>query len=122
MKVTPENKVKQSVRELLAEYAVYEAKDSLYVTPAWKGWYFMPVPMGVGIAGIHDFIGHYKGKFFSIEAKAPGRRKEENRGCSAHQEAHRVAILTSGAASFVVDGEDDLRTVEAWLRSVDAHI
>ncbi len=33
-------------------------------------WWFMPSMMGYGRKGIPDFIGCYKGAFFSIEAKA----------------------------------------------------
>ena len=56
---TPEGSVKLKIKNYL---------DGL--APAL--WYFMPVNNGYGIKGVPDFVGCYKGRFFTIEAKAPG--------------------------------------------------
>lgn len=53
--MTPEGKIKQEVKKLLAEFNV---------------WYYMPVQTGYGVSGIPDFIGCCNGKFFAIECKA----------------------------------------------------
>ena len=54
---TPEGQIKDKVKAYLKEK---------------RAWYFMPVPSGYGIPTL-DFIGCYKGKFFAIETKAPGK-------------------------------------------------
>jgi len=56
----PEAVVKAKVRRLLNEYG-----DELYS--------YWPVPSGFGRTTI-DCLGCYRGRFFSIEAKAPGRK------------------------------------------------
>jgi len=55
---TPEGKLKDKVKAYLKEKGAY---------------YTMPVPSGYGMPML-DFVGCYKGKFFSIETKAPGKR------------------------------------------------
>lgn len=60
--MTPEGKVKQDVKDYLKSLG----EDC---------WYYMPVPMGYGKKGLPDIIGCYRGLFFSIECKAPGKIK-----------------------------------------------
>lgn len=57
--MTPEGRVKDDILQFLNSLG----------TDCWQ---FKPVSMGYGRSGIPDFIGCYKGKFFSIEAKCPG--------------------------------------------------
>lgn len=59
--MTPEGKLKKYIDEKLKELA-----------PAV--WYFKPVSNGMGVHGIPDFIGSYRGRFFAIETKAPGKK------------------------------------------------
>lgn len=117
MATTPEGRVKDAVKALLAEYLVLPASKAGAFPETAQGWYFMPVPTGHGVSGVHDFVGHHAGRFFTIETKAPGRRGEKNRGLSPAQELQRVSIDISGAATFVIDGEDDdMYALEAWLK------
>lgn len=55
---TPEGKLKAKVKAFLKERGAY---------------FFMPVPSGYGTPTL-DFIGCYKGRFFAIETKAPGKK------------------------------------------------
>lgn len=55
---TPENKVKAKVKALLKEFSCYQ---------------FWPVQTGYGAATL-DCIGCHKGRYFSIETKAPGKK------------------------------------------------
>jgi hypothetical protein len=114
--MTPEGKVKDLIKTLFDSYNIRPASKAAAFPPDAEGWYYMPVPSGYGVAGIHDFIGHYRGRFFSIEAKAPGRRKEKLRGCSPHQQHQKNAINASGALALVVDGVEDLEIFETWLK------
>lgn len=58
MAMTPEARVKKSVREFL---------DAFSVDPVW---YFNPFMAGYGRTGVPDFVGCIDGKFFAIECKA----------------------------------------------------
>jgi len=60
---TPENLVKAKTRQVLAEY------DGLYTH-----W---PVPAGFGKRTI-DCLACYRGRFFGIETKAPGKKPTLN--------------------------------------------
>lgn len=108
---TKEGLVKKAVKKLLAEFNIQEAKDA-GKRGDYEGWYFMPGGNGRGVSGIPDFVGHYKGLFFSIETKAPG---EEPEGFQALQ---IKAIKESGGKVFVVDDEQSLLIVQSWFRMV----
>ena len=109
--MTPEGLVKKSVRALLTEFNIQEAKDAGR-TGTFEGWYFWAASNGRGVKGIPDAIGFYKGLFFGIEVKAPG---EEPEGFQALQ---IKSIRESGGMVFVVDGPDDLARVRAWFTKV----
>lgn len=117
MATTPEGRVKDAVKALLHTHGILPASKAGAFPETTQGWYFMPVPTGHGVAGIHDFVGHHKGRFFTVEAKAPGRRGEKFHGLSPAQELQRLSIEISGAKVFVVDG--DLSELEAWLNRSD---
>lgn len=57
---TPEGRIKKKVVALFRELDV---------------WYFMPMPMGYGKAGIPDFIACIDGFFISVECKADKTKK-----------------------------------------------
>lgn len=54
---TPEGALKDKVKVFLKERGAY---------------FFMPVQTGYGVSSL-DFIGCYKGRFFAIETKGPGK-------------------------------------------------
>jgi len=69
-------------------------------------YYEMPVPGGYGKSGL-DYFGCYKGKFFSVETKAPGKKPTER------QQLTIAAITRAGGAVFVIDG--DTTQLKEWL-------
>lgn len=84
--MTPEGKVKARVCAWLKEQGV---------------WYFMPVQMGMGRAGIPDIIACVKGQFVAIECKA-------GKGVTtALQDRELASIRTSGGLSFIVSDDED---------------
>ena len=109
MRATAESKTKKLVRELLLQYDIQPASNAGAFTTA-AGWYFMPVPWGV--RGIPDFVGHYHGLFFGIEAKAPSELP------TGFQLLQLEALRLSGGAVFVVDGVESLKNVQLWLAQV----
>ena len=57
--MTPERKVKEKVRKVLADLNAY---------------YAMPIGTGYGNAGVPDFLVCYEGRFIGIECKAQGNK------------------------------------------------
>lgn len=90
--MTPEGKVKEKISALLKKHGCY---------------YEMPVPTGFGKSGL-DYTGCSKGRFFAVEAKAPGKKP------TPRQELTIQSILKAGGAVFVVDG--GLSELEEWLK------
>ena len=68
-------------------------------------WFFRPMNMGYGKAGIPDFIVCRHGQFVALEVKA-GRDTVRPR-----QAAEMAAITTAGGAALVVRELDDVKRV-----------
>ena len=85
---TPEGKIKDQVKAFLKERGA---------------WFFMPVPTGYGTPTL-DFIGCYKGRFFAIETKAPGKKPTARQGATiaALRQAHAIAIWGE-SAEWIID-------------------
>ena len=108
--MTPEGRVKDQVKKLLATYGIQPASKAGTFESA-SGWYYMPVQSGYGVR-VLDFIGHYLGIFWSIETKKFG-------GTPVGFQALQIsAIRSSGGAVFVVDGPETLREFENWLKNI----
>ena len=83
MAMTPEAKVKSDVQRYLHEKGFIRAGSAPKSWPdPVQGWYFMPSQNGRGVTGIPDFVGCYKGRFFSrwrprrrVSATAPTRTR-----------------------------------------------
>ena len=112
--VTPEGKVKKLVVDLLAEFNIVNAKDAGRELKS-DGWYFCPGQNGYGVKGIPDFVGHYLGRFFSVETKAPDKIP------TGFQELQIAEILRSGGAVFVVDGPEGVEEVRKFFLGVARH-
>lgn len=96
MATTPEGRVKLKVRDLLADYA---------------GMYsYWPVPSGYGKTSL-DILGCYRGRFFSVETKAPGKKP------TLRQTMEIQDIEAAMGKSFVIAGVDDPTLIELkiWL-------
>ena len=96
--MNPEGKIKHLIKKVLDP-----RKPDLY--------YDMPVPTGFGKSML-DFVGCYYGRYFAIEAKAPGKQPTER------QEGTRDDMLKAGGAVFVIDGETGCEALGAWLDAV----
>lgn len=93
--MTPEGKVKKQVKALLSTY-----KD------LYQEW---PVPGGYGKSGL-DAHCCYRGRYFAIETKAPGKK------LTPRQELAAAYINQAGGAVFVIDGSTEkLAELKAWL-------
>ena len=109
--VTPEGKVKKLVAALLAEFNIVNAKDAGRELKS-NGWYFCPGQNGYGVKGIPDFVGHYLGRFFAVETKAPGKIPTGFQGLQVAE------ILRSGGVVFVVDGPEGVEEVRKFFQAI----
>jgi hypothetical protein len=103
-RTTPEGVVKDMVEGYLQQrLKLIPASKASEVTYENNGWYYMPVQNGMGVSGIPDFLGHYKGFFFAIETKKNATEKPTPR-----QDDQLHAIDRTGAVSYVVGDEDKM--------------
>lgn len=111
MSKTPEGEVKDMIKQRLALLGAHPAGSKEWETGKATSWYYMPVQNGMGVSSIPDFIGCLEGRFWSIEAKAPGKEPTPN-------QAQRLReISQSGGRAWVVTCEDDMLPVCSWFRS-----
>ena len=77
-------------------------------------WYFSPLMGGFGNSGVPDRIGIYKGNFFGIEVKRPGKEKEP----TPLQWRRMREIEEHGGKAFWGTAEKVCTEMEAWVRSL----
>jgi hypothetical protein len=95
--MTPEGYVKAKVKKVLKPYI-----DSGVLYGDW------PVPSGYGKSGL-DFHGCINGWYFAVETKKPGGKP------TALQDVTIERIMRAGGSVFVIDGQEDLAMLDAWL-------
>ena len=86
------------------------------------GYFHFPVPAnGLGRNGVSDRIVVIRpsGMILTIEAKRPGRRGEQYRGCSRNQFSFIKSIACAGGIGWVVDSQEDLDDLQAVITGVD---
>ncbi len=94
MASTPEGKVKTKVKDVLNRYDAY---------------YFMPVQIGLGAAGLDFHCMARGGRAFFIETKAPGKKPTE-------RQMELIAMLTKkGGKVFIIYDDVTLRELTDWL-------
>lgn len=100
---TPEARIKDDVKKALAAAGIHPFTDiGTGKVPSANGTYYMPVAGPYSVHGVHDFVGCWLGRFFSIETKAPNNPDDE----TVHQGYFRVAVTNTGgiALTGVRDG------------------
>ena len=91
--MTPEGKVKEAVRSLLATHGAY--------------WH-CPVQNGMGAPTL-DFVGCHRGRYFAVETKADGKRM------TARQKDTAAKVDAAGGVVFEVVGVSGLGALVHWL-------
>lgn len=112
MAQTPEGKVKAAVKKRLVEYGLVHLSKIEDVPEDIEGFFFMPVAGPYSVHGIHDFVGCWRGVFFSIETKAPDNPDDH----TAAQERFLVAVTRSGGVAFT--GVRDASVIDALAREI----
>jgi hypothetical protein len=103
MGTTPEGKVKAKLRKLLKNYP-----------DAYAYW---PVPTGFGKTTL-DVLGCYRGRFFEIETKAPGKKP------TLRQQFELESIGRAMGKTFVITGTDSpvFDELRQWLDELTATV
>lgn len=99
--MTPEGKVKDAIKKYLIAKGVWFAGKS--APPVVTGWMYMPLAGPMGVSGIPDFVGIYKGRPFYVEAKAPGGR------CTDIQLLRHKEIRLAGGVVIVASSIEELQ-------------
>lgn len=94
--MTPEGKVKDKIKAVFKRCGVY---------------YHMPVQNGMGEPTL-DFVACVNGRFFAVEAKAPGKKP------SQRQQITMDKMASSGAYVFMVSNDEELAVLEATIQLV----
>jgi hypothetical protein len=110
--MTPEGRVKKDIKAWLDARGFWRAGNERR-PPDVRGWYYMPVPMGMGVSGIPDFMGVVRRKLgavpFSIEAKAPGNKP------TPQQSDRHMEIRAAGGFVLVIDDVSQLAEWESYF-------
>ena len=93
--MTPEGKVKKTVKEFLISLG-FQPAAAKPIKGKVVGWFYMPVSNGMGIHGIPDFVCVYKGLAFYIEVKA-----DEKSEPTANQLLRHKEIRAAGGMCIV---------------------
>ena len=109
---TPEREVKDAIKALLALHKIYPSSKAGAFPEDAQGWYYFAVQGIMSVKGVPDIIGHYRGVFFAVEAKALGKKP------TGFQALQIAAIKQSGGFVCVVDGPESLKLFETWLKSI----
>jgi hypothetical protein len=96
MGTTPEGAVKRKLRKLLADY------PDVYT--------YWPVPTGFGKTTL-DVLGCYRGRFFEVETKAPGKKP------TLRQQVELETIARAMGKTFVITGTDSpvFEELRQWM-------
>lgn len=111
-KQTPEGVVKAIIKDTLHEWGIAPAGKEREYTGRQTGWYYTPMNNGMGVGGIPDFVGCYKGHFFAIEAKAPSGKPTER------QLQRKYGIMNGGGKYFLIDGAAGYLELQSWFGSL----
>lgn len=95
---TPEHKVKEKIKKILKQRGAF---------------YFMPAGTPFGTAGVSDFVGCYRGRFFSIEAKAGDNKP------TGLQLKFMVQVQQVGGISIWVNEENAEAGVNLLLNEIE---
>jgi hypothetical protein len=90
--MTPEGRVKNQVRKRLEHHGLVIHTKAQHGRGDLVGSFFMPVAGPFSVHGIHDFVGCWRGVFFSIETKAPDNPDDH----TAAQGGFQVAFTRAG--------------------------
>lgn len=108
MASTPEGKVKDKVKRLLARFCDENKSVTLFSGRLYAHW---PVMNGMGSPTL-DCIACYYGKYIAIETKVEGK------ALTPRQEQTKAQIEAAGGLVFVVKNDADIERLEQALNLI----
>lgn len=105
--MTPEGKVKDKVKKLLAPYVRSK-----------KLWYFMPAASQFGRAGTPDFVGCYQGAMFAVETKAGTGNilwAATGKGKPTDLQWACMNAMDDAGVTVLVINEDNIDELQGWI-------
>ena len=99
--MTPEGKVKERVKRMLAKFT-FDSDGKKVMDTFW------PVPNGMGASHLDCIICFY-GRYIAIETKAPGKKP------TPRQENRITSVADAGGAALVIDGDEGLAVLYTVL-------
>lgn len=100
--MTPEGKVKERVKKMLAGFSVDPTSGQKVMDVFW------PVPNGMGASHL-DCIVCFYGRYIAIETKAPGKKP------TPRQELRINSVAAAGGCVLVIDGDEGLAVLYTVL-------
>lgn len=107
-----ESTVKAAVRKRLEYYGLRSVTKAPDHPNPIEGFFFMPHAGPGSVHGIHDFVGCWRGIFFSLETKAPSNPHD----ATEPQRAFQAAVTKAGGLSYV--GVRDASVVDELARRI----
>lgn len=104
--------VKKDVKEWLIAHRIYDTR-AMASLPHPRGFFWMPVPGGMGISGVSDFLICFQGKLIVPEAKAENKPAKP----SPDQRIFLENIRLTGGIGFVFNSLKMF--VDIWIKEVD---
>ena len=92
--------------------AAVKVKIKGYLLTLKHCWFYFPAAHGYGVNGVPDIVGCYRGVFFAVEVKAPGRLKTVTH-------LQQVQINGINAALGYAIAVDDVEKVRVLIGQID---
>jgi hypothetical protein len=104
--------VKEDIKQWLIAHRIYDTK-TIKTGANPRGFFWMPVPSGMGISGVSDFLICFGGRLVAPEVKAENRPAKP----SPDQKIFIGNVIVVGGLGFTVNSLKMF--VDIWVKEVD---
>jgi hypothetical protein len=104
--------VKEDIKQWLIAHRIYDTK-AMKSGANPRGFFWMPVPTGMGISGVSDFLICFEGRLIAPEVKAENRLAKP----SPDQKIFIGNVMSAGGLGFTVNSLKMF--VDIWVKEVD---
>lgn len=104
--------VKEDIKKWLIAHRVYDTK-AMKVNNDSRGFFWMPVPNGMGLSGVSDFLICFQGRLIALETKAENKPAKP----SPDQDTFINNVSWTGGVGFTVNSLKMF--IGIWINVVD---